>query len=625
MVENIFYSGKQKGLIDSVTMEKTKIILKQMENSICKVFGKNIGTGFFCLIQINDEKIPVLMTNYHIIDENFIKFNNQVKIQLNNDQVVKYITINKDKIIYSSEIGKYDLTIIKIDSKEKIYNNQYLELDDALLKDQSEKIYEDKTIYILNYNNEGQAVVSYGYGVYEKNKKNNFDFIHKCNIELGSSGAPILNLSTNKVIGMHKYIYKDINDNLYNLGIILKYPLIEFENNKNKTILEEGKEVFQKKLCDKNPKDLLYQSPNNTFKNIKEDKEEKKNNSPELNSKSIAKLNKNNYDFNRIKKEFNISKNTNSSRKNTIEPYNSFSYKETNVDSKNKMNNLNYYPKEKKEVNKNNINQSNSWKDIKIINDNIIINNFEINFVDIIKELSENEEKYSVDPQYMLNKSDINKRMRAILIDWLIDVQVKYKLLPQTMYITVNLIDRYLSKVNVNTNILQLVGITALFIACKYEEKNYPNAKEFAHLADGAYDKSDLLNFELKMLSELNFEITYSVQWTLFVIYKIKLDLDNKTFFFAWFLMELCLIDYDILNFKVNEIVASTILIAAKSTGVYKSNWFKDKIGIDENNLQECCEEIYNFYYYNANHNLQAARSKFSKLKYLQAAKIKIC
>ena len=127
------------------------------------------------------------------------------------------------------------------------------------------------------------------------------------------------------------------------------------------------------------------------------------------------------------------------------------------------------------------------------------------------------------------------------------------------------------------------------------------------------------------MLSELNFEISYSVQWTLFEIYKIKLDLDNKTFFFAWFLMELCLIDYDILNFKVNEIVASTILIAAKSTKVYKINWLKDKIEIDENSLQECCKEIYSFYYYNATHNLQAIRRKFSNLKYLEVAKIKIC
>jgi hypothetical protein len=91
-------------------------------------------------------------------------------------------------------------------------------------------------------------------------------------------------------------------------------------------------------------------------------------------------------------------------------------------------------------------------------------------FDDICEEISKNEDKYLVDPQYMSHQSDINHRMRAILIDWLIDVHLKYKLLPQTMYIAVNLIDRYLEKVDTNRVKLQLVGITAMFIATKYEE-----------------------------------------------------------------------------------------------------------------------------------------------------------
>jgi hypothetical protein len=59
--------------------------------------------------------------------------------------------------------------------------------------------------------------------------------------------------------------------------------------------------------------------------------------------------------------------------------------------------------------------------------------------------------------------------MRAILIDWLIDVHLKFKLLPETLYITVGIIDRYLSLHTVARSKLQLVGITALFVASKYE------------------------------------------------------------------------------------------------------------------------------------------------------------
>ena len=352
-MENSFYFGKKRGLIDSVTKEKTKIILKQMENSICKVFGNNIGTGFFCLIPIKNEKIPVLKTNYHIIDESFIQLNNQVKIQLNNDQFVKYIAINKNKIIYSSENGKYDLTIIKIDRKENIYYNQFLELDDVLFNEQSDIIYEDKTIYILNYNNEGQTSVSYGYGIYRISQKNNYNFIHKCNVELGSCGSPILNLTTNKVLGIHKSICEKKRNNFYNLGTILNYPLIEFEKIENQKLLEERN---KKNIIYMKPKALLFQKPIIIAKkNINEDKEEKNNNLLGLNSKNSEKSNKNVYGFNKIKKEFNISKNSIYSKKKVIENDNSIAYKETNVDSINKLDNLKYFQSEKKQINKYNI------------------------------------------------------------------------------------------------------------------------------------------------------------------------------------------------------------------------------------------------------------------------------
>ena len=206
-------------------------------------------------------------------------------------------------------------------------------------------------------------------------------------------------------------------------------------------------------------------------------------------------------------------------------------------------------------------------------------------FDDICEELFKNEEKYLVDPKYMSNQSDINHRMRAILIDWLIDVHLKYKLVPQTMYIAVNLIDRYLEKNETNRAKLQLVGVTAMFIACKYEEIYPPDLKDFVYITDGAYVKADVLNMEYKMLKSLEFNITFPTQWSIFEIYKKKLDLDDKTFKLAWFLMELCLIDYKILKFKMSIIAASAILIALKALGLYKNNFGKI-IGIDENMLE---------------------------------------
>ena len=246
----------------------------------------------------------------------------------------------------------------------------------------------------------------------------------------------------------------------------------------------------------------------------------------------------------------------------------------------------------------------------------IDVQNADEYFDDICQELFSNEDKYLVDPKYMSNQSDINHRMRAILIDWLIDVHLKYKLVPQTMYIAVNLIDRYLEKNETNRAKLQLVGVTAMFIACKYEEIYPPDLKDFVYITDGAYVKQDVLDMEYKMLKSLEFNITFPTQWSIFEIYKKKLDLDDKT--------ELCLIDYKILKFKMSYIAASAILIAIKTLGIYRSD-FSSVIGIEENQLEECCKEIYNYYVYNSTHNLQAIRKKFAMTRYNEVSKIKLC
>ena len=255
---------------------------------------------------------------------------------------------------------------------------------------------------------------------------------------------------------------------------------------------------------------------------------------------------------------------------------------------------------------------------------NINVQNVDEYFGDICNEFFTHEEKYLVNPQYMSKQSDINFRMRAILIDWLIDVHLKYKLVPQTMYIAVNLIDRYLSKNETSRAKLQLVGVTAMFIACKYEEIYPPELKDFVYITDGAYVKSDVLNMEYKMLKSLDFDITFPTQWSIFEIYRKKLDLNEKAFKLAWFLMELCLINYKSLKFKMSVLAASAILIASKTLGIYRNNWFYKNVGIEEKKLEECCKEMYDFYVYNSTHNLQAIRKKFSHSKFDEVAKIKL-
>ena len=217
---------KINGVIDSITIEKSEKIVNQMKNCICKIEGKEIGTGFFCKINYNQTFFPVLLTNSKILDMEFLKLNKKVKLSTNDDKNTKILNIDENDIIYINSSDKYDIIIMKL--KEEDNENNYLELDESIFDNDSEKNYENKSIYILHYPKGDKACVSYGYGLSES--KQNNDFIYKCDFNSGSLGAPILNLSTNKVIGINKGI---LSDKECIKGTYLKYPLNELNILKN--------------------------------------------------------------------------------------------------------------------------------------------------------------------------------------------------------------------------------------------------------------------------------------------------------------------------------------------------------------------------------------------------------
>ena len=166
--------------------------------------------------------------------------------------------------------------------------------------------------------------------------------------------------------------------------------------------------------------------------------------------------------------------------------------------------------------------------------------------------------------------------MRAILIDWLVDVHLKFKLVNETLFLTVNLIDRYLEKAQVSRQKLQLVGITALFTACKYEEIYPPDLRDFVYVTDKAYTKKQILQMEGKMLKELNFNITFSSAYLFLQRYAKLLDADNKTYMMARYLTELAQVEYGLIKYAPSHLAASAIYLAGK---IFKlSNIWNDKI-----------------------------------------------
>lgn len=110
-------------------------------------------------------------------------------------------------------------------------------------------------------------------------------------------------------------------------------------------------------------------------------------------------------------------------------------------------------------------------------------------------------------PTYMDNQTEIQWSMRAVLMDWLVQVHHRFTLLPETLFLAVNYVDRFLSCKVVSLGKLQLVGATAIFVAAKYEEINCPSVQEIIYMVDGGYTMDEILKAERFMLTMLQFEL----------------------------------------------------------------------------------------------------------------------
>ena len=147
-------------------------------------------------------------------------------------------------------------------------------------------------------------------------------------------------------------------------------------------------------------------------------------------------------------------------------------------------------------------------------------------------------------------QTDINEKMRLILINWIIEVHFKFHLLSETLFICINIIDRYLSKKDINRKYLQLLGVTSLFIACKYEEIYAPSSKDLIFMTDNAYKIEEMIQMENDILNIIQFDLTFPTSLRFLEIFKHYLELDDINFYRCCYLCEICLINYNLCYFN---------------------------------------------------------------------------
>lgn len=165
-------------------------------------------------------------------------------------------------------------------------------------------------------------------------------------------------------------------------------------------------------------------------------------------------------------------------------------------------------------------------------------------------------------PDYMAHQDDLEWKTRGILIDWLIEVHTRFHLLPETLFLAINVIDRFLSEKVVQLDRLQLVGITAMFIASKYEEVLSPHVANFVHVADDGFSEQEILSAERFVLSTLDFNLSYPnpMNFLRRISKADNYDIQSRTI--GKYLMEISLVDHRFMPYRSSHIAAAAMYLS---------------------------------------------------------------
>ena len=223
--------------------------------------------------------------------------------------------------------------------------------------------------------------------------------------------------------------------------------------------------------------------------------------------------------------------------------------------------------------------------------------------------------------------------MRSILIDWLVEVHHKFKLLPQTLWLCVNILDRYLERVQTPRSKLQLVGVTALLIACKYEEIYPPEVRDCVYITDYAYEREEVLKMETAILTELDYQICIPTGYHFLARYLNSIQASERTRHLAHYYSERNLQEADMLLFQPHKFAAASLYAALKQqncqvTKLKNSNvWsrtLEEESGLKEADLLACARTIVKHVDEEtetaSKRKLNAAKKKYSSDKFAYVA-----
>ncbi|KAF5189681.1 Cyclin-a3-2 [Thalictrum thalictroides] len=220
-------------------------------------------------------------------------------------------------------------------------------------------------------------------------------------------------------------------------------------------------------------------------------------------------------------------------------------------------------------------------------------------------------------------QKDVTAQMRGILVDWLVEVAEEYKLVSDTLYLTVSYLDRYLSSNVLNRQRLQLLGVSCMLIASKYEEISPPHVEDFCYITDNTYTKQEVVKMESDILKLLNFEMgnptvkTFLRRFTRTAqgnCQSPNLQLE----FLGCYLAELSLLDYACISFLPSMVAASVIFLTNFTIQPKKHPWnltLQQQSNYRPSDLKDCVSAIHDLQLNRKGGSLVSIRDKYKQHK----------
>ncbi|OBA20794.1 A/B/D/E cyclin [Metschnikowia bicuspidata var. bicuspidata NRRL YB-4993] len=240
---------------------------------------------------------------------------------------------------------------------------------------------------------------------------------------------------------------------------------------------------------------------------------------------------------------------------------------------------------------------------------------------DIFPYLHELEKKTLPDPGYLYKQTQLKPKMRLILVDWLVEMHQRFRLLPETLFLAINIMDRFMSVEVVQIDKLQLLATGSLFIAAKYEEVFSPSVKNYAYYTDGSYTEAAILEAENYILTVLSYDLNYPnpMNFLRRISKADDYDVDLRTL--GKYLLEISLVDHNFIGILPSLCSAAAMYIARiilNKHHAWNGNLIHYSGGYKVDDLRDCVALIVR--YLDAPIEHDEFQKKYASRKFLRAS-----